>query len=500
MVHLTAECWPYARTGGMGEAVSALASHQAASATPVTVMLPLYPCVREVAPRLEPLGPEFTLAVGSRVERGRLRTFRPMRLAPRMVFIDLPAFFGRDGVYGEQGADYGDNPLRYAFFCRAALRALPRVAPTGAVVHAHDWHAALAPVYLRTLLANHPFYRGLTAVMSLHNAAFQGRCPADTLPMLGLPWSLFDWRLLEWYGQVNLLKGGLAFSDAAVAVSPTHSWELCTPAGGFGLHEHFAALGGRLSGVANGIDLSIWDPAADSHLPVGYTASCLEGKRRCKTDLQAALGLSARPETPLIVLCARLTEQKGLDLILGGGLPLDRDAQFAFLGEGEARYASALRRLAAEHPGRIAAVTAFSDPLEHRLLGGADLVMMPSLHEPCGLTQLRAQRYGALPVARRVGGLADTIEDGISGFLFQEYEPAALRRALERALNAFASRGAWLRLVRAAMRREVGWGPPARAYGAIYQRAAEERKPGGTPAALASPARGPRGRERSARA
>ena len=500
MVHLTAECWPYARTGGLGEAVSALASHQAASATPVTVMLPLYRCVREVLPSLESLGPEFTVAVGSRIERARLRTFHPTRLAPRMVFIDLPAFFDRDGVYGERGGDYGDNAVRYAFFCRAALRVLPRVAPTAAVVHAHDWHAALAPVYLRTLLAKRPFYRGLTAVMSLHNAAFQGRCPADTLPMLGLPWSLFDWRLLEWYGQVNLLKGGLAFSDAAVAVSPTHSWELCTPAGGFGLHDHFTGLGGRLTGVTNGIDVNTWDPAADPHLPAGYTVSHLEGKRRCKADLQAALGLSVRSETPLIALCARLTEQKGLDLVLEGGLPLDQDAQFAFLGEGEARYASALHRLSAMHPGRIAAVTAFSDALEHRLLGGADVVMMPSLYEPCGLTQLRAQRYGALPVARRVGGLADTIEDGISGFLFQEYRPAALRRALERALEAFASPAAWLRLVRAAMRREVGWGPPAQAYGTIYERAAEQRKAVGPPATGGEPGRRPRGRERTARA
>jgi starch synthase len=461
----------------MGEAVSALAAHQAASATPVTVMLPLYRCVREVAPSLEALGPDFTVAVGSRVERARLRTFRPARLTPRIVFIDLPAFFDRDGLYGERGAEYGDNALRYAFFCRAALWALPRVAPTAAVVHAHDWHAALAPVYLRTLLAKHPVYRGLTAVLSLHNAAFQGRCPADTFPTLGLPWSLYDWRLLEWYGQVNLLKGGLAFSDAAVAVSPTHSRELCTRAGGFGLHDHFTALGGRLTGVTNGIDVTTWDPAADPHLPAGYTASRLEGKRRCKADLQAALGLSVRPETPLIALCARLTEQKGLDLVLEGGLPLHRDAQFAFLGEGEARYVSALHGLAAEHPGRIAAVTAFRDALEHRLLGGADLVMMPSLYEPCGLTQLRAQRYGTIPVARRVGGLADTIEDGISGFLFQEYGPAALRQALERALDAFASPAAWLRLVRAAMRREVGWGPPARAYAAIYQRTLEQRQP-----------------------
>ena len=475
MVHLTAECWPYARTGGLGEAVSALASHQAATGTPTTVMLPLYRCLREVTPKLDPLGPGLAVAVGPRIERVRLYTLRPPGPGPRIVFLELPAFFDRGGLYGEDGNDYEDNALRFAFFCRAALRALPQVAPAAQVVHAHDWHAALAPVYLRTVLAGHPLYRSLTTVLSVHNAAFQGHCPPEALPALGLPWSVYDWRLLEWHGRINLLKGGLAFADAAVAVSPTHSRELCTPSGGFGLHDHFAALGERLTGVVNGIDLAVWNPAADPLLPAGYSASQLEGKRRCKAALQEALGLSVRPDIPLIAMCTRLTEQKGLDLVLGGALAWAGDAQFAFLGEGEARYASALERLAAEHPDRIAAVTTFHDALEHRLIGGADLVMMPSRYEPCGLTQMRAQRYGAIPVARRVGGLADTIEDGVTGFLFDEYTPAALGRALHRALGMFASPDTWRSLMRAAMSRDVGWGRSVSAYTAVYQRARRSR-------------------------
>ena len=459
----------------MGEAVSALASHQAATGTPATVLLPLYRCVREVATKLEPLGPGFAVAVGPRIERARLYPLRRSGAGARIVFIDLPAFFDRDGLYGEEGADYEDNALRFAFFCRAALRALPQVAPAAQVVHAHDWHAALAPVYLRTVLAGHAPYRGLASVLSVHNAAFQGHCPPEALPTLGLPWSVYDWRLLEWHGRVNLLKGGLAFADAAVAVSPTHSRELCTPTGGFGLHDHFAALGERLTGVVNGIDLAVWNPGADPHLAAGYSVSHLEGKRRCKTALQEALGLSVRPDVPLIAMCTRLTEQKGLDLILGGALAGAGNAQFAFLGEGEARYASALERLAAEHPGRIAAVTTFHDALEHRLIAGADLVMMPSRYEPCGLTQMRAQRYGAIPVARRVGGLADTIQDGVTGFLFDEYTPAALGRALGHALSMFASPDAWHSLVRAAMSSDVGWDRSVCAYAAVYQRARRSR-------------------------
>ena len=475
VVHLTAECWPYARTGGMGEAVSALASHQAATGTPATVLLPLYRCVREVGPKLDPLGPAFAVAVGPRIERARAWTLRRSRAGARLVFIDLPAFFDWGGLYGEEGADYEDNALRFAFFCRAALRALPQVAPAAQVVHAHDWHAALAPVYLRTVLAGHAPYRGLASVLSVHNAAFQGHCPPEAIPTLGLPWSVYDWRLLEWHGRVNLLKGGLAFADAAVAVSPTHGRELCTPTGGFGLHDHFAALGARLTGIVNGIDLAVWNPSTDPHLPPGYSVSHLEGKRRCKAALQEALGLSVRPDVPLIAMCTRLTEQKGLDLVLGGALAGADEAQFVFLGEGEGRYASALERLAAEHPARITAVTTFHDALEHRLIGGADLVMMPSRYEPCGLTQMRAQRYGAIPVARRVGGLADTIEDEVTGFLFDEYTPAAFGRALHRALGMFASPDIWHSLVRAAMSRDVGWERSVCAYAAVYQRARRSR-------------------------
>lgn len=204
----------------MGEAVNALASHQATTGTPVTVILPLYRCVREVAPKLEPFGSGFGVAVGPRIERARLYTSRRSGAGPRIVFIDLPAFFDRDSLYGEEGADYEDNALRFAFFCRAALRALPQVALTAQVIHAHDWHAALAPVYLRTVLAGHRLYRGLASVLPVHNAAFQGPPPA-AVPALGLPWSVYDWRLLEWHGRVNLLKG--------TSPSPTRRWPSAPP-------------------------------------------------------------------------------------------------------------------------------------------------------------------------------------------------------------------------------------------------------------------------------
>jgi starch synthase len=235
-------------------------------------------------------------------------------------------------------------------------------------------------------------------------------------------------------------------------------------------------MGDRLTGVLNGIDLAAWNPATDPELPAQYSAAQLEGKRHCKAVLQQALGLSVRPDVPLIAMCTRLTEQKGLDLVLGGALDWAGGAQFAFLGEGEAGYAAALERLAGDEPQRVAAVTTFHDALEHRLIAGADLLMMPSRYEPCGLTQLRAMRYGAIPVAHRVGGLADTIEEGVTGFLFGEYSPAALGSALRRALDSFASPDVWHGFIHAAMARDVGWARSASAYTAVYRRAGRVRE------------------------
>jgi starch synthase len=295
---------------------------------------------------------------------------------------------------------------------------------------------------------------------------------------VGLPDSLFDWRFLEWFGRVNWLKGGLAFTDCATTVSPTHAYELRTEVGGFGLHDSFIALKDRFVGILNGIDTDVWNPETDPYLPANYSAADLAGKRRCKAALQQALALPAGPDIPLIGMTARLVAQKGLDLILEGHLLWAAPAQFVFLGSGEARYEAALAEIAAAIPDRVAVTFDFSDEREHRLLAGADVLLMPSLYEPCGLTQMRAQRYGALPLARRVGGLADTIEDQESGFLFDEYTPAALERAARRMLALYDEREAWTLHVRYAMSRDFSWGPSIARYGEIYRRALARREGG----------------------
>lgn len=472
VVHLAAEYWPYARTGGLGEAVQGIAHQQAGSRVPTLVLLPLYRGVRESGLPLRPLGGPREVTLGAAAEQVQLwRVANQARGTPVVILVDHPASFDRAGIYGEGGADYPDNAHRFALFCRAALQALPDLAQPPVVLHAHDWHTALAPVYLRTTLGNEPAFQSIAAVLSVHNAGFQGHFPRESLAAAGLPDSLYDWRWLEWYDRVNWLKGGMAFADFVTTVSPTHAHELRTDAGGFGLHDAFIGLKDRFVGILNGIDPAVWDPGADPHLASTYTAEDLSGKAACKAALQRTYRLPERPRTALLGMSARLVSQKGLDLMLGGLALFEADAQFVFLGSGEPRYEDALSEIAAAVPERVAVDFAFTDVREHQLLAGADVLLMPSLYEPCGITQMRAQRYGALPLGRRVGGLADTIEDEETGFLFDVYAPAALDRAIRRALGLYEEREAWERHVRQAMARDFSWSCSVPRYLDVYRRA-----------------------------
>jgi starch synthase len=471
VVHLAAEYWPFARTGGLGEAVQGIAHQQALSHVPTLVLFPLYRGARESGVPLRPLGGPREVPLGAAVEQVQLwQVVDQERGAPVVILVDHPASFDRAGIYGEDGADYPDNARRFALFCRAALEALPDLAKPPIVLHAHDWHTALAPVYLRTTLVDDPAYQSVVAVVSVHNAGFQGHFPRESLAVVGLPDSLYDWRWLEWYDRVNWLKGGMAFADFVITVSPTHAHELRTEGGGFGLHDAFIGLKDRFVGILNGIDTTVWNPGADPQLPRTYTAEDLSGKAVCKAALQRIYGLPERPRVPLLGMSARLVSQKGLDLILGGRALWTADAQFVFLGSGEPRYQAALSEIAAAAPDRVAVDFAFTDVREHQLLAGADVLLMPSLYEPCGLTQMRAQRYGALPLGRRVGGLADTVEDEETGFLFDEYTPAALDRAIHRALGLYEERDAWERHMRQAMARDFSWSCSVPRYLEVYRR------------------------------
>jgi starch synthase len=470
VVHVSAEYFPYARTGGLAEAVSGLANFQKAAGLEVAAIMPLYRTVRDVDPDLEPVGQPFMVPMGSHNEEARVFRVAGPHTGAQVFFIEHLDYFNRHGIYGENAVDYPDNARRFAFFALAAVTALPRLVPGPLVLHVHDWHTALALVYLRTQ-PNERYSNGVTTVLSVHNPGYQGHFSPDVMPAIGLPWELYNWQQLEWYGKVNFLKGGLAFADFVTTVSPTQAAELRTPGGGFGLHDVFILLADRLVGVLNGIDQRAWDPDTDPLITAQYSADNLEGKRRCKAALQRSFGLPQRRKVPLFGMTGRMVTQKGLDLILQSSELLSMDAQFVFLGSGETKYETALVELATSAPDRVGVQLDFTDRLEHRLMAGADLFLMPSLYEPCGLTQMRAQRYGAPPVVRDVGGLADTVEDEVTGFSFVPYTPQAFQEATFRALDRFRHPSKWQPIVRQGMASDFSWERSVATYIDVYRRA-----------------------------
>lgn len=476
VVHLSAEYGDLARTGGLAEAVAGLAGAQARSGSPrAAVIIPLHAAVRAsgLLERAD-LGPIDA-------DPGLGPTPTIWRRVPRVGQDDLFALelpgFDRAGVYGEGGHDYPDNPVRFAAFVRAALGVLPVVAPAVRILHVHDWHTAFAPAYLRTRLAGRRFYDQIATVLTVHNGAYQGRFGREGLARLDLPPEVVDALEPDREGRLSWLELGVRFADMVTTVSPTHAEELRTPLGGFGLHHHFLGLGDRLIGLRNGIESSRWDPAHDPALAAPFDADRPEGRARCRAELERELAF-ADDGAPLVAVIARLVAQKGVDLLLDGTV-VERfpEVRLVVVGDGSPDYAERLRALAARFPDRVRAPLPFDGALERRVLAGADLLLVPSLYEPCGLVQLHAQRYGAVPVVRRVGGLAETVTDGLNGFVFGEYSIPALADALGRALEARRDGARWAALVERAMRQDVGWGRAVGGYQNVY-RAASTRHAG----------------------
>ena len=477
VVHLTAEYTPYARTGGLAEAVNGLATIQTRQGISVVVMIPLYRAVRGVAKNLVQVGEPITVYVGPRREQVRFFRDADVESGPTILFVDHPGYFDREGIYVEGGADYPDNPRRFALFTRAALEAISMLVKGPVLVHAHDWHSALALVYMRSYADLRQRFRGTPAVMSVHNAGYQGHFSPAVIGDLGIPPETFNYHQLEWYGKVNFLKGGLAFCDLAVTVSPSHAEELRTPEGGFGLHAMFTSMGDRFQGITNGIDQSIWNPATDAQITANFDRRDTSNKAKCKAALQRTFGLPQRKRVPIFGMCSRLVKQKGFDIILASGALSVLDAQFVFLGAGDERYKARLRQIAANRPQHVSSEFTFTDNVEHRLIAGCDLLLMPSEYEPCGLTQMRAQRYGGLVVGRRVGGISDTVHDDATGFLFDAFTPNAFDQAIGRALQRYEDQEAWAPRMYEAMGRDFGWENSASRYVQVYRRALHAANP-----------------------
>ncbi|MFX1672688.1 glycogen synthase GlgA [Paraburkholderia sp. A2WS-5] len=479
VLHVASELYPLLKTGGLADVTAALPVALIEQGADARVLLPGFASVAAGLADLRPVArlarsfgaPEASLELGHLPGNG------------------LPVYMIRaDALYARPGSPYldaaqvpyGDNAQRFALLGWAAARLAQHADPdwTPAIVHAHDWHAGLAPAYLRAA-ARERRRAGTRTVFTIHNLAYQGIFPAQQFDMLGLPADFFDMHGVEFYGQLSFLKAGLYFADKITTVSPTYAREIQTVAQGCGLEALLKGRAHDLVGILNGVDYAIWHPAHDDAIAAHYSAAHMSGKPRCKTALQARLKLAQRQDAPVFAVVSRLTEQKGLDLLLGA-VPeiVARGGQLAVLGSGDASLEQGFARAARQHPDAVSVEIGFDETLAHAIVAGADVMVVPSRFEPCGLTQLYALAYGALPLVHRVGGLADTVADAslenladglATGFVFERFEPDALAAAIRRAFALYARSHDWRATRERGMHQDFGWAASAQRYMALYR-------------------------------
>jgi starch synthase len=475
---VTTELSPFVKVGGLADVSAALPKALRTLGHAVTIVVPRFPALEAqgllLARRLTPLS--FRLG-----DQAFEATLFDGRLASQvdLVVVDVPGLFDRPGVYGERGEDYPDNAVRFAALSRAAAELVRERAAAGRavdVVHCNDWPTALVPAHLRALAAETPSLRSTRTVLTIHNVSHQGVFAKEQLPAIGLGWETFRVDEIEFYGGINLLKMGIVTADAVTTVSPTYAREIQTPEQGARLHGVLSGRGESLVGILNGVDYAVWNPATDPALAVRYDAEDFAHKGRCKGALQKELGLPLDSQAPLVASVGRMVEQKGTDLVASAIPKLLRstETQVVAAGDGAPGIVASVEAAVAKSHRRMAFARAASEGLVHRIYAGADMVLVPSRFEPCGLVQMYAQRYGALPVARATGGLVDTIVDCDAkletgtGFLFGEATVEALLGAIERAIAA-RSLPSWPALVRRVMRLDRGWERAARRYEQLYR-------------------------------
>lgn len=471
ILFVASEAAPFVKTGGLGDVIGALPRALAGRGHEILVVLPRYSTIDAGAHALRDTGRRVEVQFPGLNAGAHVHVLVPAERL-RYLFLQNP-WFERRELYGEAGGDYRDNHKRFALLCAGALEAAKQQNFIPDAVHAHDWQSALVPLILKRGWAGRPAPFKARSVFTIHNLAYQGVFPREAMGELGLPFDLFNADALEFYGNLNLMKAGLVFADKLTTVSPTYAKEIvASPSTGAGLEGLLRHRAADLTGIMNGVDYERWSPDKDPLIAARYSPQDLSGKAACKAALQRELGLTEDPEALLCAAIGRLAHQKGYDILLQA-LPgmLERKVQFALLGTGDTALEEAYGQLAQEHPGRVSVQLRFDDQLAHRIEAGADVFLMPSRFEPCGLNQLYSLRYGTLPLVHAVGGLNDSIREGPQGwgFRFDEESPGMLLEALDRALRLFGDRAAWRETMLRAMARDHSWDRAAAQYEALYR-------------------------------
>ncbi|MGD0793521.1 MAG: glycogen synthase GlgA [Terriglobales bacterium] len=477
------ECVPFSKTGGLADVVGALPRALAALGHQVSVYVPRYRQTKLTDPQT--VVRSITIPFDDKYRFCSVVT-AGSSAGVRFYFVDYPQYFDREALYGSPAGDYPDNAERFALFSRAVLEA-SKVLGVPHVFHCHDWQSALVPVMLRTLYAEDPAFREVATVFTIHNMGYQGLFPPDTLPLLTLPWDLLTISKMEFFGQVNFLKGALVLSDFITTVSKKYSQEIQTTEYGFGLEGVLRSRAATVTGILNGVDYDEWSPQTDKFTVAKYSPQDLSGKLQCKKDLLNTFGVAnadanSNSKVPVIGIVSRFAAQKGFDLIaqIMDRLALEEMIVVA-LGAGDKPYEEMFLRLNKQFPNKIAVKVAYDNAIAHKIEAGADMFLIPSRYEPCGLNQIYSLKYGTVPIVRATGGLDDTIEPWDAragkgtGFKFTDYTGEALLATIKQALLAYRDPSSWQTLMRNGMSRDFSWGASAREYGKIYERARQAR-------------------------
>ena len=476
------ECVPYSKTGGLADVIGALPKALAALGHQVSVYLPRY--------RQTKLNDPQTVVRSVTIPFDDQYRFCSVlsggyQSGVRYYFIEYPQYFDRETLYTTPAGDYADNAERFTMFSRAVLEA-SKILGVPHVFHCHDWQASLIPVLLRSIYKDDPAFREVSTVLTIHNIGYQGLFSSEILPLLALPWDLFSMDKLEYYGQVNFLKGGLKDADYITTVSKKYSQEIQTAEYGFGLDGVLRERATNISGILNGVDYDEWSPSTDGYIATRYKADELFGKAKCKEDLLAEFGLpDANLKLPVIGIVSRFAGQKGFDLVSQVMDHIAReDMILVVLGSGEKLYEEMFARMAKQFPGKIALKITYDNKIAHKIEAGADMFLMPSRYEPCGLNQIYSLKYGTVPIVRATGGLDDTIQSWDAraatgtGFKFADYTGEALLAAIRGALQAFRDQTSWQKLMRNGMAKDFSWGASAKEYVKVYERVKKLRAAG----------------------
>jgi starch synthase len=460
---VASEATPFSKTGGLADVMGGLPAALAARGESVAVVTPAYRQNQYPSPPREvyrnlwiPLGRGYSVDIWELTERG-----------VNFYFVHCPPLFDRDGIYGSAAGDFADNHIRFGVLSMAAL-GVARHLFTANVIHAHDWQTGLLPVYLREHFNADPTFTGVKVLFTIHNLGYQGIFPPEALTEIGLDPRLLNPDQLEFFGKLCLLKGGIAWSDAISTVSKGYAREIQTPEYGFGL-DGFLRRHAPIFGIVNGVDYVEWDPENDPHIARNYSVKDLSGKRECKRALLEEFGLPLDLDRPLIGIVSRFASQKGFDLVADAATDLlAEDVSLVVLGSGEAQYERMFRYLEQVRPLQVGIRIGYDNPLAHRIEAGADIFLMPSRYEPCGLNQVYSLKYGTVPVVRATGGLDDTIDED-TGFKFREYTGSALLAVVREALTAYSDQVGWVSMMRRGMQRDFSWSAAAGEYLDLYR-------------------------------